>query len=113
MVNFMMKDAIVMDELTALAVAQSEPYRRLTRTRNRLQWLLAGVMLAAYYGFILVVAFSKQTLAIRLGDSVVTLAIPVGLAIVALAVITTALYVSAANRTFDALNQSITDRARQ
>ncbi|WP_233838550.1 DUF485 domain-containing protein [Paraburkholderia sp. ZP32-5] len=108
----MMKDA-VLDAATVLAVAQSEPYRRLTRSRNRLQWLLTGVMLAAYYGFILVIAFNKQTLATRLGDSVMTLAIPVGFAVVAVIVLTTALYVRAANRRFDALNQSIIEEAAQ
>jgi uncharacterized membrane protein (DUF485 family) len=64
-------------------------------------------MLVVYYGFILLVAFDKPLLATRIGSGVTTVGIPLGLGVILFTVVITAIYVSRANRRFDALTDAI------
>jgi uncharacterized membrane protein (DUF485 family) len=83
------------------ALADDPRYRRLVRRRSRLGWTLGAVMLAAYLGFILLVAFAKPLLATSLAGGATTLGIPIGLSVILLAVVLTGVYVHRANRDFD------------
>lgn len=83
-------------------IAESPAYRRLRERRNALALRLSLAMCAIYYGFILLVAFGKDVLAIRL-DAVITLGIPLGLGVIVSAIVITGLYVRRANREFDQL----------
>lgn len=76
-------------------------YQRLVRRRGRLSWLLTGLMLATYLGFILLVAFAKPLLAQPIAGGATTLGIPLGLGVIAVAIILTAFYVRRANAEFD------------
>ncbi|RZI64918.1 MAG: DUF485 domain-containing protein, partial [Variovorax sp.] len=60
------------DDLVARIAAHPQ-YIQLKRRRDRFGWTLAVLMLAVYYGFVLLVAFDKELLARRLGDGVMTL----------------------------------------
>ncbi|RZL83719.1 MAG: DUF485 domain-containing protein, partial [Variovorax sp.] len=60
------------DDLVARIAAHPQ-YIQLKRQRDRFGWTLAVLMLAVYYGFVLLVAFDKELLARRLGDGVMTL----------------------------------------
>lgn len=79
--------------------------------RNKLGWTLALWMLGIYYGFVLIVAFAKPVLAVKI-YSVVTLAFPIGLGVILSAIIITGIYVSRANSEFDALTRKIVENAR-
>jgi uncharacterized membrane protein (DUF485 family) len=68
-------------------------------------------MLVIYYGFILLVAFDKQFLAIKIGAAV-TLAFPIGLGVILAAIIITGLYVLRANNVYDPMTRSIVEDAR-
>lgn len=91
-----------MDDRTARARAHPA-YRRLVASRRRLAWALSTVMLIAYFGYILLIAFNKPLLATPIGGGVTTLGIPIGFGLILLGVALTAYYVRVANRDHDAL----------
>lgn len=74
--------------------------RRLVRRRGRIAALLTAVMVATYFGFILLVAFAKETAGTLVGGRV-SLGILLGAALIVLAPILIAIYVRWANRVYD------------
>lgn len=82
-------------------LAEDARYQRLVRRRGRLSWLLTGLMLVTYLGFILLVAFAKPLLAQPIAGGATTLGIPLGLGVIAVAIILTGFYVRRANAEFD------------
>jgi uncharacterized membrane protein (DUF485 family) len=89
-------------------------FRELESQRSRLAWLLSAIVLAAYYGLMIVVAFFPASLHAPLSEGgVVTIAVPIGAAVIVLSWLLTGLYVYWANTTFDELNEQILSEARQ
>ena len=80
---------------------------KLVARRWRIGIVLTAVMMATYFGFILLVAFDKQLLSRRLGEGVMTLGIPVGFFVIVFTVVITAIYVRRANSEFDDLTADI------
>ena len=82
---------------------QSDPrFQVLVAKRSRYAWLLSSVILALYFGFIMVVAFAPDVLGTPLwGGAVTTIGIPVGILIIISAFIITGLYVRRSNTVFD------------
>jgi uncharacterized membrane protein (DUF485 family) len=96
----------VEDQLTR--VAADPRYVALVRRRGRFAWTLTLIMLAAYFGYILLIAFDKPLLARPLWPGAATsLGIPLGLAVIVLAIVVTGLYVRRANRDFDAMTAAL------
>lgn len=85
------------------AIMRDPHYRMLTRSRDRLAGWLTGAVLAAYFGFILLVAFGKPLLARPVGTGVTSLGIVLGVGLIVLAIALTGLYIRRANRAFDPL----------
>ena len=86
----------------------SDPrFRQLVHERSQFAWVLSAVMLAIYFGFILLVAFGKEFLATRIGDGVTTLGILIGLAVIVSAFVLTGIYVVRANGRFDSLTRTL------
>lgn len=84
-------------------IADDPRYRQLIRARSRFGWLLSGIMLAAYFGFVLLVAFDKAFLSQPIvAGGVTSLGIVIGFGIILLAILLTGLYVARANRDYDA-----------
>ena len=48
-------------------IARDPRYRMLVRRRGRFTWMLSGVMLVVYFGYILLIAFDKTLLAQPIG----------------------------------------------
>jgi uncharacterized membrane protein (DUF485 family) len=89
-------------------------FRELEVRRSRLVWLLSAIVLAAYYGLMIVVAFWPNSLHAPLSEGgVVTIGVPIGAAVIVLSWLLTGLYVYRANTTFDELNEQILSEARQ
>jgi len=87
---------------------QADPrYQQLVKSRGRFTWVLTCIMLAAYFGFILLIAFDKSLLARPIGGGVTSLGIPVGVGLILLAILLTGLYVRRANRDYDPLVRSL------
>jgi uncharacterized membrane protein (DUF485 family) len=88
-------------------------FAELVAKRTRFAWTLSFIMLGIYYGFILVIAFVPEVLAIRLGtETVMTVGIPVGIFIILAAVVLTGIYARRANSEFDALNAAILEESK-
>jgi uncharacterized membrane protein (DUF485 family) len=105
-----------MDELDLKAVAHSERlariaadprYQALVTRRSRFTWMLSSIMLAAFFGYILLIAFNKELLARPIGGGTTTLGIPIGLGVILLGIILTGIYVRRANSDFDPMVRSI------
>ncbi len=94
-------------------LAEDPRYRRLVRRRGRLGLVLTAIMLVAYLGFVLLVAFDKPLLARSLTGGATSLGIPLGLGVILLAIALTGLYVYRANREFDAEVAAIVAEARR
>lgn len=102
-----------MNEDILKRVQANPKFAELVHKRTSLGWLLSIVMLAIYYGFILVLAFSPATLGASLSGGVTTVGIPVGIFIIVSAFVLTGIYVRKANTEFDQLNQQIVEEAKQ
>lgn len=86
-------------------IMASAAFQTLRARRSRLAWTLTIAMLVIYYGFILLIAFSPETLAVKTGTGAMSLGLPVGLGVILSAIILTGIYVWRANRDFDGLNE--------
>ena len=96
-----------MDPELVTRIANNPNYQALKAKRTRFGWWLTLVMMIAYYGFILLVAFNKSFLSQKLGASVMTMGIPIGFGVIVFTIVITAYYVNRANREFDALSDAI------
>ena len=87
-----------------LEIKNNPNYQKLVSTRSKFAWTLTIVILVVYYAFILLIAFSPETLGAKISpDSMMTLGIPVGIAIIVFAFVLTGIYVRRANNEFDGL----------
>lgn len=82
-------------------------YQKLKSERSRFGWTLTIAMLVVYYGFILLIAFKKDVLAVRIGDGVMTWGIPIGFGVILFTILITGIYVRRANSEFDELNEKV------
>lgn len=98
----------------AIARVRSHPkFAELIAKRTRYGWTLAIVMLAIYYGFILIIAFVPQLLGVPVAPgAVTTIGIPLGVLIILAAFVLTGLYVRRANAEFDALVRDILEAVK-
>ncbi|CAN7759320.1 Inner membrane protein YjcH [compost metagenome] len=96
-----------MEEDLVQRIRSNPNYQRLVSTRSTYGWVLAGMMMVVYYGYILLVAFGKTLLSARIGDGVMTWGIPIGLFVIVFTVAVTGIYVGRANREFDDLTAQI------
>ena len=96
-----------MDTPLAESIASDPNYRALRSKRSRFGWTLTIAMLIVYYGFILLIAFRKDLLAVRIGDGVMTWGIPVGFGVIVFTIVVTAIYVQRANREYDELSEKV------
>lgn len=87
---------------------QSNPkFRELVERRKKLATILSIIMLAIYFGFVLLVAYAPGFLGAPIGSGVTTVGIPVGLLVIISAFVLTGIYVSKANTEFDRLNEEL------
>jgi uncharacterized membrane protein (DUF485 family) len=94
-------------EKTLRDVATSSKYKELIAKRSRFGWTLTVIMLAAYYGYVSLIAFDKAFLAQPIGSGRMSLGIPVGFGLIVFAILLTGVYVIRANREFDRLTEEI------
>ena len=87
-------------------VAQSSQFRQLVSERTRFSWILTGLMLVVYFGFIGLIAFDKSLLAVKIGTTS-SLGLVLGVGVIVFAFILTGLYVARANSRYDALSAEL------
>ena len=82
--------------------------------RSRYGIIMSIISAAAYYGFILLVAYDKEFLAAKLGAGMTTsVGVPMGVGVIVFTIILTWIYVRRANTEFDAINESIIKEAQK
>lgn len=96
-----------MDDTMLQRIAANPVYQELRQKRLSYGWTLTIIMLVIYYGFIVLIAFSPQVLATRIGSGVITWGIPIGFGVIVATIVLTAVYVRRANSEFDALNDRL------
>jgi len=88
-------------------IKSNPKYQELVSKRNAFSLKLSIFVLAMFYSFVLVIAFNKELLSIKLGEGVMTVAFPVGAGIILISFLTTLIYVRRANGEFEELTNSI------
>jgi uncharacterized membrane protein (DUF485 family) len=82
-------------------ILQSPAFRKLVKNRWNISLTFTFLMLFVYIGFLMVVAYQKETLKMPVGDSL-NLAIIVGIGIIVFSWLITGVYVYWANNYYDA-----------
>ena len=89
-------------------------FQKFVKKRNRYPIVISILVIIAYFGFILLVAFDKPFLAQKLvPGSVTSLGIPIGVGVILFTIILTWIYVRRANTEFDAINESLIKEAQK
>ncbi|MEJ7694438.1 DUF485 domain-containing protein [Daejeonella sp.] len=87
-------------------ILQSPAFKKLVKNRWNISLTLTFLMLFVYIGFLMVVAYHKETLKMPVGDSL-NLAIIVGIGIIIFSWLITGVYVYWANNYYDAAVKEI------
>lgn len=96
-----------MDKQLIEKIKSDPDFQKLVLERNRVTIILTVVELIIYFGFILLVAFNKEFLASKFGDSVITIGIPIGIGVIVFSFILTGIYVYIANKDYEYLSERI------
>ena len=100
------------DEDIVERIQKNPKFFEFVRMRNNYSYVLTALMMAAYYGYILLVAFDKQFLATKISAGATTsIGIPMGIGVLVFTIIITAIYVRRANSEFDAIKDGIVKEA--
>lgn len=98
-----------MDKSLVEKIKANPSYQELTTQRSAFAWKLTITILVVYYAFILLIAFSPETLGASISGGMATVGIPVGVAIIVFAFALTGIYVKRANSEFDDLVNKVKD----
>ncbi len=82
--------------------------------RSRYSIIMTLLGAAAYYGFILLVAYNKEFLATKLAPGMTTsIGVPIGVGVIVFTIILTWIYVRRANGEFDETNAKLIAEAQK
>ena len=82
--------------------------------RSTYSIIMAIVSAAAYYGFILLVAYNKEFLAQKIGEGyTMSIGVPIGVGVILFTIILTWIYVRRANTEFDAIKEALIKEAQK
>ncbi|MCJ2013427.1 DUF485 domain-containing protein [Methylobacterium sp. J-076] len=94
-------------------IARTPEFQQLVHERTRFGWILTGLMLVVYFGFIGLIAFDKSVMAIKVGGGTASLGLFLGVFVILFAFLLTGIYVARANTRFDALSDALHRKVRQ
>jgi uncharacterized membrane protein (DUF485 family) len=104
--------AMQQDELQA-RIRANPKFQQFVSMRNTFGVVMALIGAAAYYGFILLVAFDKGFLATKVAPgAVMSIGIPIGVGVILFTIALTWIYVRRANGEFDETNAAIIKEAQ-
>ena len=87
-------------------------FQALVSKRNTYSIIMSILMIIAYYGYILLIAFDKAFLATKMGPGMVmSIGIPMGVGVIVFTIILTWIYVRRANTEFDSEAEQIIKEA--
>ena len=88
-------------------IARTPEFQQLVAERTKFGWILTGLMLVVYFGFIGLIAFVKSVMAIKVGGGTASLGLFLGVFVILFAFLLTGIYVARANTRFDALSDAL------
>lgn len=92
-----------MSQDTYRRIRENPKFQEFVSKRNKFSIIMSVLMIIAYYGYILLIAFDKPFLATKLSAGAVTsIGIPIGLGVILFTILITWIYVRRANTEFDA-----------
>ena len=95
-------------------VSKNPKFHEFIATRNTYSIIMTILGAAAYYGFILLVAFNKEWIGTKLGAGLTTsIGVPLGVGVIAFTIVITWIYVRRANTEFDETNEAIIREAQK
>uniref|UniRef100_Q47IZ7 DUF485 domain-containing protein n=1 Tax=Dechloromonas aromatica (strain RCB) TaxID=159087 RepID=Q47IZ7_DECAR len=95
-------------------VTANPKFHEFIAMRSRYSIIMAIISAAAYYGFIVLVAYDPAFLATKLGAGMTTsLGVPLGVGVIAFTILLTWIYVRRANSEFDETNEAIIREAQK
>jgi uncharacterized membrane protein (DUF485 family) len=95
------------DDIVARIEANPK-YHELVRKRSSYSIIMSILMIIAYYGYILLIAFNKEWLGTPLTPNVVTtIGIPLGVGVIIFTIVITNVYVRKANTEFDDMSAEV------
>lgn len=95
-------------------IYEDQEFQSLMKKKSFFSWILALLVMALYFSFILVVAFSPELFSEKIAEhSVISLGIPIGVLVIILSFILTGVYVYRANKEFDKANQELISKYQE
>lgn len=102
-----------MAQATYERIRSNPKFQAFVKKRNNYATLMTVLIMFAYFGYILLVAFNKPLLASKISEGAVTsLGIPLGVGVILFTIILTWIYVRRANSEFDTEAEAIIKEAR-
>jgi uncharacterized membrane protein (DUF485 family) len=99
----------VLDRVTA-----NPKFLEFVAMRSKYSIIMAIVSAAAYYGFILLVAFNKEFLSQKIGEGyTMSIGVPLGVGVIVFTIVLTWIYVRRANTEFDSINEALIKEAQK
>jgi uncharacterized membrane protein (DUF485 family) len=93
-------------------IRSNPKFQAFVSKRNNYSIVMSILMIIAYYGYILLVAFDKPFLAKKLSEgTVMSIGIPMGVGVILITIVLTWIYVRRANTEFDAEAEAIIKEA--
>ncbi len=93
-------------------VRNNPKFSELVKKRTGFILKLSLIIFVMYFSFIMLIAFSPETLGQSIGNSVTSVGIPIGLSIIIISIILTRIYIVRANNEYDRLIDDIKDDIR-
>lgn len=98
----------------AAKIAANPKYEKFVKLRSNYSIIMTILVMAVYYGYILLIAFNKEWLGTKLGAGMTTsIGIPMGVGVIVITIILTNIYVRRANTEFDELSAEIVKEANK
>ncbi len=103
-----------MSQETYRRIRDNPKFQALVSKRNKFSIVMSILMLVAYYGYIVLIAFDKPLLATKISaGSVTSIGIPMGLGVIVFTIVLTWIYVGRANSEFDTEADAIIKEGQQ
>lgn len=93
-------------------ITNNPKFQELVAKRSTFAWALSIIMLAIYFGFILVIAYAPKFLGTSITGGVATWGFPIGVGVIVSAIALTGIYVWKANSDFDELTRQILEECK-
>ena len=94
-----------------LNLLQDPEFRRMARTKDTISILLTAATLVIYFGFILLIAFNRESFGMKIGSGGLTLGVLLGVGVIVASWALTGIYVRWANDKYDSMVATLKEKA--